>query len=374
MSTGIGAGTTTSPNVSGLSETSGKIEIKAGILTKGSHTITVKATGYTDATVTQTITAPPSSAPPAPFINTIVFTEDAQVGDIYSDQLIVTGGTMPFTWSITNGSLPTGLSLNDRGEIVGTPTGQAGQYTFTVKVTDANNLSATRQLTLTVDGPTSVPAVSTASIAPNTIGQAYDQSLDATGGSAPYTWSITNGALPPGLSLNDQTGEITGTSSKSGVYNITVQVKDANGVTATQTIPIDILQSYDREVIWNGQVKNIPAIVGNDGGTQTTYMPIWYVMQLLKSMGIQSTWNGHDWDMNTSSTADLSGIQAGTGSASIYLNRTLVQRVNSQAKVDPSTNKLTTYMPIWYVEQVLNRVGLQSNWNGTTWSVTEQNS
>lgn len=334
--------------------------------------------GDTTATATTsaaevTVKPVPSSGPSSPFINTISFMEDAKVGSPYSAQLVTTGGTQPFNWSVINGALPQGLTLSNQGVISGTPTGAGGQYIFTVKVTDANNLSATRQLTLTVDGPMSVPAVSTASIVPDKIGQSYDQVLDATGGTAPYTWRAASGMLPTGLNLNAQTGTISGTPTKGGISHITVEVTDANGQTATQAVTVDILQSYEREVIWNGQVKNIPAIVGNDGGTQTTYMPIWYVKQFLNSMGIQSTWNGHDWDMNTSSTPDLSNIQAGTGSAGIYLNGTLVQKVNTQAKIDPSTNKPTTYMPIWYVRQLLDRVGLQSNWNGTTWSVTQQN-
>jgi hypothetical protein len=103
-------------------------------------------------------------------------------------------------------------------------------------------------------------------------------------------------------------------------------------------------------------------------------MPIWYVMQWLKSMDIQSTWNGHQWQMTSSSQVDLTNVQAGSGNTSIYLNGTLVQNVNTKAVVDPSSGKPTTYMPIWYVEQILNQVGLTSTWDGMTWTVTPSNS
>ncbi|WAH44630.1 putative Ig domain-containing protein [Alicyclobacillus fastidiosus] len=312
--------------------------------------------------------------PIPPYINTVSFMEDAKVGTPYSAQLVTTGGTHPFQWSITNGALPQGLTLNNQGIISGTPTGLGGQYLFTVKVTDANNLNATRQLTLTVDGPTSYPLITTTSLPSATVGQSYEQTLGATGGTAPYTWSVTKGALPSGLSLNAHTGEITGSALTSGISNVTIQTIDANGLTVTKTLSIDVLRKNQREIVWNGHIQNVPTVVGNDGGTQTTYIPIWYVMQLLKSMGIQSTWNGQKWNMSTSATANLSNIQAGTGSTSIYLNGTLVQNVNTEAQVDPSTNKPTMYMPIWYVQQVLNRVGLQSTWNGTTWVVTQENS
>lgn len=185
---------------------------------------------------------------------------------------------------------------------------------------------------------------------------------------------IADGALQAGLSLNEETGEISGTPTKGDIENVTVEVTSTSRQTATQAVTLDILQPYERAVMWNGQVKNVPAIVGNDGGTQTTYMPIWYVMQLLKPMGIESTWNGHEWNLTTSATPDLSNIQSGSGNTDIYLNGTSVQQVNMAAQVDPSTKKPTTYMPIWYVEQILNRVGLQSSWDGTTWTVTHGNS
>jgi hypothetical protein len=345
--------------------------------TTGATDVTVTTPSGTSATSVNdqfNYVAVGGGGPVPPFINTVSFMEDAKVGTPYSAQLVTSGGTQPFRWSIASGSLPNGLTLNAQGQITGTPTGLGGQYPFTVKVTDSNNFSATRQLTLTVDGPTSLPSITTTSLTPDTVGQPYNQTLDATGGTSPYTWSVTQGTLPSGLALDAQTGEITGTPTASGVSTITVQSKDANGMTATQTFQIDVTKPNEREIVWNGQIQNVPAIVGNNGGMQTTYMPIWYVMQLLKSMGIENTWNGHHWNMTTSMTPDLSNIQAGAGNTSIYLNGTLVQQVDTETQIDPSTNRPTTYMPIWYVERVLNRVGLQCTWNGTTWAVTQQKS
>jgi uncharacterized repeat protein (TIGR02543 family) len=309
--------------------------------------------------------------PTPPFINTASFTEDAKVGEPYSAQLVATGGTHPFKWSITNGTLPKGLTLNSQGDISGTPADLGGQYTFTVEVTDANKLTATRQLTLVVDGPTSYPSITTTNLRPGFVGQWYQQTLAANGGTAPYMWRVIQGTLPSGFSLNAQPGELTGTPSKSGVYKATVEATDAAGLTTTQTFSIDILRPDEREIMWNGQIKNVPAFVGNDGGSQTTYMPIWYVMQLLKPMGIQSKWNGTSWHMTTSVPLDWSNVIPGHGKTGIYLNGVLVLEVNTKVEDDPWTNRLTTYMPIWYVMQLLERVGLTSTWDGITWTVTK---
>ena len=350
------AGWNTEANGSGTSYDAGNT------LTMGSSNITLYAQWTANRVVVR---------PTPPFINTARFPEDAKVGELFSAQLVATGGSQPFTWSITNGVLPNGLTLNSQGVISGTPTGQGGQYTFTVEVTDANNLTATSQMTLAVDGPTSYPSITTTSLRPGFVGQWYQQTLAANGGTAPYMWRVIQGTLPSGFSLNAQLGELTGTPSKSGVYTATVQATDAAGLTTTQTFSIDILRPDEREIMWNGQIKNVPAFVGNDGGSQTTYMPIWYVMQLLKPMGIQSKWNGTSWHMTTSVQLDLSNVIPGHGKTGIYLNGVLVLEANTKVEDDPWTNRPTTYMPIWYVMQLLERVGLTSTWNGITWTVTK---
>jgi YVTN family beta-propeller protein len=323
--------------------------------------------------------------PIPPTIITEFFPEPAQIGQAYSGQVRINGGMMPMNWIITSGTLPPGLRLTTQGVISGTPT-SAGNYTFTVKVTDGNSLSSSKQLTLVVNGTTATGSGSSNSGGSSTsppisvtsgndqaarLGQPYHQTLQATGGQTPYTWSIVGGTLPVGLTMNPNTGVISGTPSQTGVYHVTIQVKGADGTTSNKTITVDLLRSNQREVLWNGTPKNVPDIVRMEGTTPTTYMPIWYVMQLLKPMGITSTWDGKEWHMTTSSTPELSNIPAGSGKTGIYLNGTLVQEVTTVAATDASTGKATTYMPIWYVMQLLKRVGLQSTWNGATWTVTK---
>ena len=96
----------------------------------------------------------------------------------------------------------------------------------------------TGSTTLTV---TATPLViSTQSLPGGTIGVPYSATLGATGGTTPYTWSVTNGLLPSGLSLNSATGAITGTPTVVGTFNFTVQVADAGSPQQSATQPLTI--------------------------------------------------------------------------------------------------------------------------------------
>jgi len=155
----------------------------------------------------------------------------------YSTTLAASGGTQPYTWSITTGTLPSGLSLNSgTGVISGTPTA-SGTGNFTVQVTDANSQSATKGLSITI---ATLPSVTTTTLPGGTQNTAYSTTLAASGGTQPYTWSITTGTLPSGLSLNSSTGVISGTPTVVGTSSFTVQVTDANAQRTTQGLSITI--------------------------------------------------------------------------------------------------------------------------------------
>jgi hypothetical protein len=202
----------------------------------GTSNFTARVTDANSVSATQslsiTVVAPPT-------VTTTTLPSGTQ-NTAYSTTLAATGGTTPYGWSISAGTLPAGLALaSSTGVISGTPTG-TGTSNFTVKVTDANSLTATQPLSLTVVGP---PTVTTASLPSGTQNAAYSTTLTATGGTTPYSWSISAGTLPAGLALASSTGVISGTPTGTGTTNFTVQVTDANSLTATKSLSITISTS-----------------------------------------------------------------------------------------------------------------------------------
>ncbi|OFW75063.1 MAG: hypothetical protein A2201_04220 [Alicyclobacillus sp. RIFOXYA1_FULL_53_8] len=122
-------------------------------------------------------------------------------------------------------------------------------------------------------------------------------------------------------------------------------------------------------ILWNGKSMLVPALYRDN----TTYVPVWYVMQLLHQTGVQSTWTGRFWYVQSTSQPNLENIHPGTGTASIYLDGVLVQNVTPAVTLAVTNEPSTTFMAISPVAQLLSRLGLQSNWNGTLWTVTPLN-
>lgn len=197
-------------------------------------TATITATSVTDTTKTASANVTVNPLP-----GSISVTQGglaATAGASYSATIGVTGGSSPFAWTISSGALPAGLSLGtsttNSNTITGTPTG-AGS-TFTVKATDATGVASTQSLTITV-----ALAVLTASLPNGTVGTAYTTTLQAGGGTPPYTWSET-GTLPQGLSLDSSTGVISGNPSEAGTSTFTATVTDSASAQATASLGITI--------------------------------------------------------------------------------------------------------------------------------------
>jgi hypothetical protein len=158
------------------------------------------------------------------------------VGVGYSQQLAAAGGTTPYAWVVSSGTLPPGLSLSSTGVLSGTPT-TAGSVTFTVRVTDAASRTDTQALTLTVGSSLSI---GTTTVPEGTVGTNYSQQLSATGGAPPYAWSVTSGALPDGLTLSGG-GVLSGTPTAPGNFSFTVAVSDAGNGSASQPLTLAVV-------------------------------------------------------------------------------------------------------------------------------------
>jgi hypothetical protein len=156
----------------------------------------------------------------------------------YSATLTAVAGQTPYTWSISAGSLPPGLNVDQTtGVISGTPTA-AGSYPFTAQVKDSAGVIATKALTITILQPLTI---TTTSLPGGSLNQPYSQTLAATGGTQPITlWTLTSGSLPAGLNLNQSTGVISGTPTVAGSSTFTIQALDSARGTASQTFTLTI--------------------------------------------------------------------------------------------------------------------------------------
>jgi hypothetical protein len=154
----------------------------------------------------------------------------------YSQTVSATGGTGPYTFTISGGALPAGLSMNSAGVISGTPSA-GGPSSFTVQALDS--LGNVGQRTYPMNIGTASLTINPATLPDAIAGKPYSQTIVANGGTAPYTYTIIAGALPPGLTLNGATGVISGTSTGTGIDNFTIQARDVNGNTGTRAYRLD---------------------------------------------------------------------------------------------------------------------------------------
>lgn len=163
---------------------------------------------------------------------------DPIVGLAYDQDLAASGGDGDYSWTITSGFLPSGLSFSGDGKISGTPDTEDQTTQFTAEVTSGDGQTATSQLALSV-----VPqglAVKNPALPPGAVGGPYDVVLEPTGGDgSSYAWSLVSGSLPSGLTF-EGTGRIHGTPTVVSSNAITVEVS-SGGETSTADFTVEIV-------------------------------------------------------------------------------------------------------------------------------------
>ena len=326
----------------------------AGFSGSDSFTYTATNTSGTSApaTVTLTVSPPTLNMTPATLGN-------GTVGSPFNATFGASGGTALYTYSLLSGTLPNGVTLNSSGGLSGTPS-SVGSYNFTVRVTDiygaigstaystaiginapiASAVNATvsansnaNAITLNLSGGsassvavasaashgtasasgtsinytptagysgadsftytatnasgTSSPATvsitvsaPTLTVTPTTMpngtqGSAYSQTLSASGGTAPYSYAITTGALPAGLTLNTSSGVISGTPSSNGASPVTITATDANGATGSRPYSLlvqaqSVVVPPSNQTVAAGETASANLTQGATGGPFTS--------------------------------------------------------------------------------------------------------
>ncbi len=199
----------------------------------GAFSFVVQLTDASQASVTKSFEI---SVSQAPLSIVTTSTTNGQVGIEYSQQFAASGGVGDYIWSLTAGTLPEGLTLSPAGLLAGTPT-KAGKYVVTLQVA-SGDASVSGQFTLNVlAAPLNIV---TTSLPEAKTGTSYSQALEATGGVPPYTWNVVDGQLPQGLTLDQQTGVISGAPTATGTFTFAMRVADSAGSTDTSQLTLTV--------------------------------------------------------------------------------------------------------------------------------------
>lgn len=184
-------------------------------------------------------------------------------GKSFSQTLSAVGGFTPYAWTLHSGSLPNGLTLNSHtGVISGIPS-TLGTFTLSMRVQDANASTVIADISIIISEPLVIITAAMSGV----VGVPFAQSLAASGGTSPYIWSSYT--LPPGLTLNSTTGEISGMGSMGWDNCMTeVQLIDANGLTTTKSVCFKLLSIVTTTLTSGVTGKSYSCMLSGGGGVE----------------------------------------------------------------------------------------------------------
>ncbi len=158
-----------------------------------------------------------------------------------SNAFTVTATGTPMPTLSETGGLPAGVTFNAATGVLSGRPSASGHFAISFNATNGIGSTANQSFTLTVSLPPLV--LTTSSLPVGTVGVSYSRTLTATGGQGPYTWSVSSGALPGGLTLAPSSGAVSGTPITPGTSDFTAKVTDADGNIATSALSIGVASS-----------------------------------------------------------------------------------------------------------------------------------
>jgi hypothetical protein len=270
-------------------------------------------------------------------------------GTVYTTTITPSAGTAPFTFGVT-GTVPPGTTLNtSTGVLTGTLT-TAGQFIFTITATDANGCAGSQAYTVNVLDMT--PAAG--ALPEATFGTAYSQAVTASGGSGGFTYAVTAGSLPEGLTLNAATGALTGTPAGlagTGAFSFTIT---ATNTATTCTVvraytlvsrPVAVLDAY------TGGVGNTEYSAGGYTPAPATPFVANAANILTNDLGPNLTVTSLTQPVNGTITLGPSGSFLYTPNAGAETSATFTYKVTSNSVESLAAVNVTITLvgQVWYV-------------------------
>jgi hypothetical protein len=249
---------TDSASLDGTPTTDGDFAFTVGATDANGYSVTVD---YDVAITAPTLSLSPPTLP------------DGAVGTAYAQEFTASGGTAPYNIHLVSGTLPPGLTLASTGDAIaglsGTPTTD-GSFAFTVGAMDANGYTVTVDYDVAIAAPGIV--VAPATLPGGVLGSTYSVAITVSGGTAPYTFSIGSGGLPPGLELSGD-GVLDGVPSAAGEFAFSVIATGAYGYHGSRDYVIAVLEdapvAVDDEAATDAQQAVAIAVTDNDVGDIT---------------------------------------------------------------------------------------------------------